>query len=201
MVNPRTLQFIEGSEFNTMMQPVDLHDETYAEEHKDTIAWHGGVRKCTSDDILKLWKGAPLQKDAFGDFKEYLLRYHTRGKNQNKFSAPIKAGYNIIRFDNVIMERLCEKYNEMDRGDMKLFHPRDQLDGMMMAYNWFENMEEPKSYSMDSLREFFGMSKDGAHDALQDVRDTGQIITRFMNLHRRFAEKVKFKGSFKNSVK
>lgn len=199
MVNPRTLEIIEGSEFNTRMQPLDINDEGYVAEHKDTIEWHSRISKTSSEEIVEGWKDAPQQQDAFDAFTEYLLRYHKKTGRKSKFSAPIKAGYNIIRFDNVIMERLCKKYHKMDkRNDMSIFHPRDQIDGMMFSFNWFENSNEPESYSMDTLRPYFGMSSEGAHDALQDVKDTANIITRFMKLHRTFGEKVKFKGAFRD---
>jgi DNA polymerase III epsilon subunit-like protein len=50
---------------------------------------------------------------------------------------------------------------------------------------------------MDNLREYFGIDKDGAHDAIKDVKDTADIMIRFMKLHRNVASKVKFKNSFK----
>ena len=96
------------------------------------------------------------------------------------------------------MQRLCEQYNQVDKSNgMKIFHPRDQIDGMMLAFNWFENLDEPKKLNMDCLREYLGMSSEGAHDALQDVKDTAEIILRFMRLQRKTAAKVKFKDSFK----
>jgi hypothetical protein len=42
-----------------------------------------------------------------------------------------------------------------------------------------------------------GISKDGAHDAIKDVKDTAEILIRFMKLHRNLSEKIKFRGSFK----
>jgi hypothetical protein len=43
------------------------------------------------------------------------------------------------------------------------------------------------------------LSKEGAHDALKDVKDTAEIMIRFLKLHRKLGEKVKFKGSFANA--
>ena len=65
-----------------------------------------------------------------------------------------------------------------------------------MCFFWFESLPEPTSYSMDSLREFFGMSKANAHDALGDCKDTAMLLIRFLRLIRSISEKVKFKGSF-----
>ena len=49
---------------------------------------------------------------------------------------------------------------------------------------------------MDSMRDLFGMSKENAHDALQDVKDTANLMIGFMKLYRRMAPKVKFEKAF-----
>ena len=50
--------------------------------------------------------------------------------------------------------------------------------------------------SMDSMRDLFGMSKENAHDALQDVKDTANLMIGFMKLYRRVAPKIKFEKAF-----
>ena len=59
-----------------------------------------------------------------------------------------------------------------------------------------ENNADIKSLSMDSMRDLLGMDKDNAHDALQDVKDTANILIAFMKLHRRFSPNVKFEKAF-----
>jgi len=49
---------------------------------------------------------------------------------------------------------------------------------------------------MDSMRDLFGISKENAHDALQDVKDTANLMIGFMKLHRRIAPKIKFEQAF-----
>jgi exonuclease I len=61
---------------------------------------------------------------------------------------------------------------------------------------WMENNADVKSLSMDSMRDLFGMSKENAHDALQDVKDTANLMIGFMKLYRRMAPKVKFEKAF-----
>jgi len=198
VVNPRTLEIIPDSEFRSYMRPPTIDENDYIEKHKDTIEWHTKVNSCKVEDIIKLWKNAPLEKDVFNDFKEYLLRYHTRTSRKNKFSAPIRAGHNIIKFDNIIMQRLAERYHSLDNeGVMDLFNPRDQIDALLLSFLFFENLEDPKRYSMDELRSYLGMSSKGAHSANQDVLDTANLIIRFMRLSRRVAEKTTFKNAFK----
>ena len=59
-----------------------------------------------------------------------------------------------------------------------------------------ENSNEVTSYSMDNMRDYFGMSKENAHDALKDVEDTAMLLCRFMRLYRRTSSSVRFKGAF-----
>jgi len=49
---------------------------------------------------------------------------------------------------------------------------------------WTEGDPAVKSISMDSLRDRMGLSKENAHDALQDVKDTANIMIKFMKTHR-----------------
>jgi DNA polymerase III epsilon subunit-like protein len=70
---------------------------------------------------------------------------------------------------------------------------------MNLVFYWFENNNDVKSLSLDNLRDYFGISKEGAHDALKDVKDCAQILIRFMKLHRKLGSKIKFKGAFANA--
>lgn len=130
-------------------------------------------------------------------FVNYLDKYHSRSSKKSQFSAPIAAGYNIHRFDLKIIDRLSQKYGNTNKEDTSdIFYPRDVVDVMNLVFFWFENNADLKSYAMDSLREYFGIDKDGAHDAIKDVKDTADIMIRFMKLHRNLSSKIKFKNSF-----
>ena len=133
-------------------------------------------------------------------FISYLELYHTRSSGKKScFTAPIAAGYNINRFDLRITERLSLKYNNLNKeGRSSLFYPRDVLDLMNMVFYWFEGNNELKNFTLDHVREYFGLIKEGGHDALKDVEDTAEILIRFLKLHRGMSNKVKFKGSFAN---
>ena len=132
-------------------------------------------------------------------FISYLDIYHTRSSKKTCFSAPIAAGYNINRFDLKITDRLSERYKNINKeGKSNIFYPRDVIDLMNVIFYWFEGNNELKSYSLDTVRDYFGISKEGAHDAMKDVKDTANILIRFMKLHRNTSSKVKFKGSCTN---
>ena len=96
-----------------------------------------------------------------------------------------------------IIERLSIKYNNVNKeGKTALFYPRDIVDVMNMMFYWFEGNNELKNYTLDHIRDYFGMTSEGSHDALKDTKDTADLVIRFLRLHRNLANKVKFKGSF-----
>ena len=61
---------------------------------------------------------------------------------------------------------------------------------------WTEGDPSIKSISMDSLRDRMGLSKDNAHDALQDVKDTANIMIKFMKTHRAVYRNLKIDQAF-----
>ena len=201
MVDPITLEIIKGSEFNINFKPEVLEQDENYEYTTDILDFHSKVRGCSKEEILNNWKEYPKQNQAWDMFVSYLDKYHSRSSRKSQFSAPIAAGYNINRFDMVIVDRLSSKYKNVNKeGKTDLFYPRDVLDCINLVFYWFENNKDIKSYALDNLRDYFGISKDGAHDALKDVKDTAQILIRFLKLHRNLAEKIKFKGAFKNEL-
>jgi hypothetical protein len=43
---------------------------------------------------------------------------------------------------------------------------------------------------MDTMRDFFGIATAGGHDALKDVIDTGDLIKRFLSVHKTLIQRV-----------
>jgi exonuclease I len=198
IVDPISLEIVKGSEFNINFKPETLEsDENYVYT-TDILDFHAKVRGCSKDEILNSWKDYPQQENAWSMFRSYLEKYHNRSTKKSQFSAPIAAGYNINRFDLVIVDRLSIKYKDTNKeGKTSLFYPRDVLDLMNLVFYWFENNNDVKSLALDNIRDYFGISKDGAHDALKDVKDTAELLIRFLKLHRNLSNKIKFKNSFK----
>ena len=197
MIDPLQLEIIDGSEFNINFKPEVLEDNEKYKYETDILDFHSRVRGCTQEDILKAWYEYPKQEHSWNMFVTYLDKYHTRTSKKSQFSAPIAAGYNIYRFDLPIIDRLSKKYGNLNKEQKTdLFFPRDVIDGMNLMFYWFEHNNDLKSYTLDTIRDYFGISKVGAHDALKDVRDTAQIIIRFLKLHRNLGQKIKFKDAF-----
>ena len=81
-----------------------------------------------------------------------------------------------------------------------LFNPIWKLDLLDIVFLYFENIFEPKSLSLDSLRVFFGMDTAKAHDAATDAMQTAELLIRFLKLTRNVASKTKFKGAMVNAA-
>lgn len=198
IVDPIKLEIIKDSQFNCNMKPEILESEpgyTYADS--DVLSFHAKVKGSTAESVLEEWKQYPKQESGWKMFVSYLDMYHSRSERKSFFSAPIACGYNIHRFDLKIIDRLSKKYNNLNKeGTTNLFYPRDCVDLMNVMFLWFENNSDLKSYSLDTVRDYFGINKIGAHDALKDVMDTAELLLRFLKLHRNLSRKIKFRDSF-----
>lgn len=201
MIDPIKLEVIPDSKFNIKLKPEKLEaNKDYAYEDSDVLDFHAKVKNITASQVLEEWQQYHSQKQGWASFVSYLEMYHLGNKKKkSQFTAPIAAGYNIIRFDSKIIERLSVKYgNTNSEKSSCLFFPRDTIDLMNTVFYWFEGNNELKNYTLDHLRDYFGITKEGAHDALKDVEDTAELTIRFLKLHRKLAAKIKFKDSFAN---
>jgi DNA polymerase III epsilon subunit-like protein len=199
IIDPRKLEIIEDSEFNINLMPEAVEkNKDYDYNDSDVLDFHAKVKNLSKEKVLAEWREYQKQEIGWKMFISYLEMYHIRSSGKKScFTAPIACGYNINRFDLPIIDRLSKKYNNINKEKKtNIFYPRDVVDVMNVVFYWFEGNNELKNYTLDNLREYLGMSKEGAHDALKDVKDTAEIIIRFLRLHRNLSKKIKFKGSF-----
>ncbi len=186
-IDGRTLEIIKGSEFHSFIKPTAEELLLVKQEALD-------VNKITAKD----WENAPLLVDVWKSFTKYVEQYNKPGKF---LTQPIAAGHNIRNFDMKIIDRLCKKYGQWDSkwDNQTLFYNMIKMDTMDLMFMFFEGCKEgPEKYKMDSLREFFGIPSEGSHRADKDVKDTAQIICRFLKFQRQVTNKNvgKFKGAF-----
>ena len=177
--------------FNSEMKPI-LDDEKATSMGLDPL--EDEALKITGKTREKLAK-APNPKVVWKKFIKFVEQYNWKG---TQWFAPIPAGFNIIGFDMIIINRLCKAYGPWDKEaqKQKLFHKIFKVDMMDNMFMWTEGDPSVKSISMDSLRERMGLSKDNAHDALQDVKDTANIMIKFMKTHRSVYRKLKIDKAF-----
>jgi DNA polymerase III epsilon subunit-like protein len=187
-MDPRTLTFIPGSEFNSMIQPIWDKEEQAKLELDDIEDGALEVNKKTREEL----KSAPQAKVVWNNFITYVKNFNSSGKD---WDSPILVGYNNINFDTIINTRMAKLYGNYDqeKNRCNLFHPIHEIDVQRLLFGWFESDYSLSKYNLDAVRDFFGISKENAHDALQDVLDTGNIFARFLNLQRKMAKNVKWK--------
>lgn len=184
-----TLEIIPSSIFASGMKPPGIdNDEYFTDDKMSTIRWHAKLRKCSEQDIITKWKSYPPQETVWGLFVDHVNKYNKKGQ---QFTAPISAGMNIRNFDNIITNRLNDKYNIP-----RLFN-HEVIDIRDIAYYTLIWDTSLNSRSMDSLRQYFGMEESEAHTAEADVKDAAKIIARYLNYFKSGFRKDKFRNCFK----
>jgi len=179
-----------------------FNSEVWAEVDDDEALKKGlapveeGALKVTGKTREQISK-APNPKVVWEKFCAFVNKYNWKGTS---FFAPIPAGYNILGYDMIIIDRLCKQYGPWDeqRQRQKLFHQIYKIDMMDNYWMWTEGDPSIKSRSMDSIRELMGMSSENAHDALQDVKDTANLMIKFMKTHRAVYRNLKLEKAFAN---
>lgn len=188
VINTRNLELFKNPNgeliyFNSLMRPLEpdkLEDEALR------------ITRKTREQLAE----APLPGQVWKDFARFVRQFNIQGKNDD-YCSPIPCGHNIVGFDQIITQRLCEQYKIVRKnGKQGIFNGRLHMDTMQIVSQWFWWSKEPKSVSLDNLRDFFGISKEGAHDALKDVTDTAAILIKFLGLTEQLGQKVKFKDCF-----
>lgn len=191
MLNPRTLQIIPGSVFNSEIRPILDDDEAIAAGLDPLDDEALNLTHKTREGLSK----APLLKNVWQDFVNYVKSY-TKG---NAFNAPVRCGYNICNFDNYIIDRLCQQYDLWDETwqTQKLFNPIHNIDIMHFIWAITENkrINSQNSIAFDKVREWLGMPTDNTHDALVDIIDTSELAIRFIKLNRHIVETKESNGS------
>jgi DNA polymerase III epsilon subunit-like protein len=177
VIHPRTLEIHENGIFESMIRPPNLD-----EIKQDAL----DVNKKSIEEI----KAAPDQDVVWKNFVQFVNKFKTE---QSDWGLPILAGHNIIGFDKIIIDRLCKQYKT------KICHPFNIIDTISLSFYWFESRADVSRYSLDYLRDKFGLSREAAHDAKKDCLDTLEILTRYLKLARNISPKLKFISENENN--
>ena len=171
-------------------------DDKKAEE-KGLGPIEDGALKVTGKTREQIEK-APKPKVVWEKFCAFVNKYNWKG---TPFFAPIPAGYNILGYDMIIIDRLCKEYGPWDetRNKQKLFSAINKIDMMDNYWMWTEGDPNIKTRSMDAIRQRMWEDYSGdAHDALQDVKDTANLMIKFMKTHRAVYRNLKLEKAFGN---
>lgn len=183
--------FSVKGQFNSEIKPI-LDEEAAIAAGLDPL----------EDEALKitgkkreLLEQAPSLKSVWTKFTKFVSQYNWKG---DTFFNPIPVGFNIIGFDMIIINRLCKEFGPWDkeREQQKLFSKVYKFDIMDNIFAWTESDPSVKSISMDSLRDRMGLSRENAHDALQDVKDSANIFIKLMKTHRAVYQNMNFDKAF-----
>ena len=185
--------FSVKGQFNSEIQPI-FDEEKAIAAGLDPV--EDEALKITNKTRESLEK-APALKSVWDKFSKFVLQYNWKG---DAFFNPIPVGFNIISFDMIIINRLCEQFGpwDKDRRQQKLFSKVYKFDIMDNIFAWTESDPSVKSISMDALRERMGLSTENAHDALQDVKDEANIFIKLMKTHRAIYQNMNFDKAFAN---
>lgn len=190
---------------NTRLEIVDRFDSYIKIEFDEDKCKEMGVDPLTQEviDLTKITKEtlekAPELRVVWDRFGEWVNLYNYKKTN---WTAPIMAGWNSNNYDLKIVNRICGSkpykfgpYDEVYQQN-KLFHPIHHFDSMILWNYWSFGLADIKSISLDNTRAYFGMEKDGAHNAIVDVQHTAEILIRFLKFSKIMGPKTSFKNCF-----
>lgn len=194
VLEPRKLEIIDGGVFDSEVCPI--FDEAKAtelgvdpvEQEALNVTHKTQAQLETARNIEAVWK----------DFVEFVGRYK-KSRDKSSWGNPVPAGFGIKNFDTHIINKLCQQYGPYDEkySSQKIFHPIHSFDLLDDIWRWTYDVKinNTNSISLDSVREWLGMSKEGAHNSLIDVIDCAELIKRFKMRYFDFYSKTKFQGA------
>lgn len=183
-IDLRNLEIVENSEFQVNVCPDQINEPDYIKNNYRTIKWHADLNKTTPAKIVEGWKTNGIKEStAWKSFIDYCKKY----KIGTGFSqTPICGGQNILDFDIPIARRLCSKHKVQYP-----FSNKETFDLLKITPLWFMfSKSPPKNYKLDTLREYFSLSTDGAHTAIHDVRQCAQLLIMFLKLHKTLTPRI-----------
>lgn len=188
----------------TQIAAVVIHPrrlEIIGEFNRDNIKWHpedevsDEAFKITRKDRKFIEENGYCPKQAWQELTSFVYEFNPK---RSSWGAPIPAGYNICGYDMPILDKYCQKYGPIDvkNGKQSLVSSYMSCDILQHLFWWNESNPKLPNLKLDTIREYMGLDKDGAHDALVDVTQTAQIIIKFLRLYRDMGPKIRFEGAF-----
>lgn len=203
IVDVQRLEIVPNSTFQSLIRPVEDPEKQkelgLAPLEADALA----VNNLNLEDLRK----APGPAIVWKQYVEYLSNYNKKGIKGKKWDAPVVGGYNNINFDDHIDYRMCVEYGPepLDNGDLPIYEPFTNMDASILMNSMFNyhRISRTNKMNFDTIREYMGYKKDGAHNAEVDVMQCADLLIRFFRLNRNLIDgklnlplgkKIKFKG-------
>jgi len=129
----------------------------------------------------ELWKNAPGRDAVVSAFARFADKYKSVEMVSKRTGKPYNvarlAGHNAATFDAPRLRKMFEQ-----AGAFAPFHPIP-LDTLQLALWKIQFMEKkPKNFQLSTLCEFFGISSEGAHAALADVRLSAALTKAIVSM-------------------
>jgi len=193
IIDPVRLEIVSNGDFYSLIR-ADFDEETCLKN---------GV-EVPSDEAMNITGITREQSEAAPSWQEVHNRFETHIKKfwtgNSVWKAPLFCGFNSMGYDLTILNRACEKWGSFDKEYKKnaLFHPIHFIDVLNLMFLTTESKKGWFSLSLDTLRNTMGITKEGAHNALTDVRHTSAILIRWLRWFRKNSAKLALEDSFKD---
>lgn len=177
-IHGKRLEIMEGGRFNEYMRPKLSDDEIM----DPNIIQDGAL---TINHIKReSIKDFPIEKIVWENFCNWVTQFRGEG------GVCIPAGWNYIRYDEIIINRLRDAYKTK-----RVFHENDFID--IMNFDWMFRESDPNygGKSFLKAREHFGIQLsegDKAHDARVDVEYGAKLLIRYMAWIKKVAKNKKY---------
>ena len=113
--------------------------------------------------------------EIFNDFLNRLGSWERTSKSSGKsYTTAELAGHNIALYDAVLLRSWYKRFDDYLPAAAWVTGPVDTMQ-MARAVEWARGERWEDGFSLGALCERFGITLDGAHDALNDVRATVEL--------------------------
>ena len=175
ILNPRSLKPEPGGIFNSEVLPI-LDDMKAMALGFDPL----------EDEALRITNktraglaAAPPEKFVWEKFCQFIYKFNL---SKSVYKAPIPCGFNINNFDLKIIDRLCTKY-----GPAGIFNEVSKIDLYDLFFFFTESDPSLENRKLGTMMTWLGMPehlKEGAHDALVDVKNAANILIKLLTFQR-----------------
>jgi DNA polymerase III epsilon subunit-like protein len=183
-INPQQ-QFKVMGKYSTYIRP----SVPYSELSKKALE----VNRISEETL----NNAPALDSVWPSIESFIKKFNT-GKRGYGNSMPVAAGYNIRNFDLPIFDTLCCKFGCADKdGRNKLFNKKLVLDIIDIIQIWTLGSNVIDNHKFDTVRQWLGLSMEGAHNAEIDVSQEASVLVRFLETHKYYFNTTPFADTFK----